>query len=86
MGKRALSRRSGGTPGRPVRLYAAAHGGSLPKALSEVGVPVPDDPYTLKPFVYAADGNTFTLDAPPVNGEQAHAGNSYRYAVTIRAK
>src|SRR5439155_17705084 len=63
-----------------VRLYAAAHGGSPPKTLGEVGVPVPDDPYTLKPFGYAVDGTTFTLDAPPQNGEPPHAGNSFRYA------
>jgi hypothetical protein len=69
-----------------VRLYAAAHGGTPPKTLADVPVPVPDDPYTLKPFGYTVDGHTFTLDAPSVNGEPAHAGNSFRYQVTIRGK
>src|SRR5262249_120816 len=68
-----------------VRLHAAANNGRPPKALSEItGVVVPDDPYTGKPFVYAADANTFTLEAPPTDGEQPNPANSFRYQVTIR--
>lgn len=69
-----------------VRLHAATHNGTLPRSLDDVIVPVPLDPYTEKPFGYTVQGNTFTLDAPPVNGEPAHVGNSFQYQVTIRAK
>jgi hypothetical protein len=69
-----------------IRLHAAGNHGVLPKSLAEVSVPVPLDPYTEKPFGYTAQGNTFTLDAPPVNDEPAHVGNSFQYQVTIREK
>ena len=45
---------------------------------------VPDDPQTGKPFEYAGSANGFTLSAPPTDGQTAHAGNSFRYDVTVR--
>jgi hypothetical protein len=70
-----------------VRLHAAANNGQPPKALSDVtAVIVPDDPFTGKPFEYTATGNRFTLTAGPPPGEQPHAGNSFRYEVTVRGK
>ena len=39
-----------------LRLYAAEHNGSLPAKLSDFSVPVPDDPFTGKPFRYERDG------------------------------
>ena len=47
---------------------------------------MPDDPNTGKPFGYAADGNTFTLTAPPPAGEEVNGANSFRYEVTVRGK
>jgi hypothetical protein len=44
-----------------VRLYAAAHAGKLPARLSECPVPLPNDPFTGKPFRYEADGTTAHL-------------------------
>src|SRR5262249_54652609 len=35
-----------------LRLYAAENGGTLPAKLSDVPVPLPDDPFTGKPFPY----------------------------------
>ena len=35
-----------------LRLYAAAHAGRVPEKLADVGVPVPCDPFTGKPFRY----------------------------------
>jgi hypothetical protein len=67
-----------------VRLHAAENNGQLPKTLADVKLVIPDDPYTGKPFAYAVKGDAFTLDAPSVNGEPPHAGNSFRYAVTLR--
>jgi hypothetical protein len=67
-----------------IRLHSAGNNGMPPKTLAECIVPIPDDPYTGKPFAYTVDGNTLALDAPPTNGEPAHVGNSFRYEVTIR--
>ena len=44
-----------------LRLYAAEHDGTLPAKLSEVSVPLPDDPFTGKPFRYEVTGNTAHL-------------------------
>ena len=41
-----------------LRLYAAAHGGTLPAALSEISVPLPNDPFSGKPFRYERIGAT----------------------------
>lgn len=70
-----------------VRAHAAANEGKLPKSLADVKlVPVPEDPYTLKPFEYAVNGNTFTLTGPAPAGEKAWSNNNVRYEVTLRAK
>ncbi len=70
-----------------VRLHAALHDGAVPKTLAEVtAVPVPDDPATGKPFEYRADGETFTLTAPPPKGEPANPSNAFEYVVTVRKK
>jgi hypothetical protein len=69
-----------------VRLHAA-QSGSVPKALAEATtVPVPDDPATGKPFVYRAEGDTFTLSAPPPKGEAPNPSNAFEYVVTVRKK
>ena len=67
-----------------VRLQTAANKGVPPKALADVAVPVPNDPYTEKPFGYTATETGFAVEAPPANGEPAHVGNSFRYEVTLR--
>jgi hypothetical protein len=68
-----------------VRLHAAASGGKPPKALTDITlVPVPDDPYTGKPFEYAVSGNTFTLTAPPPPGWDPNPAWSFRYEVTVK--
>jgi hypothetical protein len=68
-----------------VRLHAALNNGAPPKALADVtAVPVPDDPYTGKPFAYAVKGDTFTLTAPPPGGEPASGIFDHEYVVTLR--
>ena len=70
-----------------VRLHAAANEGKLPKTLADVKlVPVPEDPYTLKPFEYVVTGDKFTLTALPPAGEEPHVVNCMKYEVTLRAK
>ena len=68
-----------------IRLHAAANEGKLPKSLADVKiVPVPDDPYTLKPFEYAVKDDTFTLAGPPPAGDKPSASNNFRYEVTLK--
>jgi hypothetical protein len=68
-----------------IRLHAAANEGKLPKSLADVKiVPVPDDPYTLKPFEYTAKDDTFTLAGPPPTGDKPQLSNSFRYEVTLK--
>jgi hypothetical protein len=70
-----------------IRLHAAANDGKLPKSLADVKVvPVPDDPYTLKPFGYALTDNTFTLTGPPPAGDKPDRSNNFRYEVTVKGK
>ena len=41
-----------------LRMYAAGHSGTLPARLSVISVPLPDDPFTGKPFHYEQKGAT----------------------------
>ena len=68
-----------------VRMHAAGHGGMPPTSLAEVNVvPVPDDPNTGKPFVYATNERTVRIVAPPPVGETPNAVNSMGYVLTVR--
>jgi hypothetical protein len=58
-----------------LRLYAAAHDGRLPEKLADCPVPLPDDPFTGKPFIYKAEGATAHLRG---------AGPRGAYDVTIQ--
>jgi hypothetical protein len=48
-----------------LRIYAAEHNGTLPAALTEVTVPLPDDPFTGKAFRYEKTGDTAHLRGSP---------------------
>jgi len=76
-----------------LRLYAAEHQGALPAKLTETPVPLPDDPFTGKPFRYELNGTTAHLRGSALPSEGAgpahsQAGNSWttevHYEVTIR--
>ena len=59
--------------------------GALPEALEETGLPLPTDPYTLKPFNYKRTGPmSFTLEGVAPEGGKPHPSDSIRYEVTIR--
>jgi hypothetical protein len=48
-----------------LRIHAAAHGGQLPKLLTDVTeVPIPNDPVTEQPFEYILQGATAVLTGP----------------------
>ena len=52
-----------------LRMYAATHGGRLPRELGEVTeVPIPVDPVTGEPFSYQLRGETAVLEGPPLPG------------------
>jgi hypothetical protein len=67
-----------------LRMYAAAHDGRLPAKLADVGVPLPLDPFTGKPFEYAVDGATARLRGGSPKGEEKNPAFGLRYEITIR--
>jgi hypothetical protein len=67
-----------------LRLYAAAHDGKLPARLADCGVPLPDDPFTGKPFRYEAKGDTAHLRGSPPPGEARNPAYNVHYQVTIK--
>jgi hypothetical protein len=67
-----------------LRLYAADHNGALPAKLSDIPVPLPDDPFTGKPFRYQVQGNTAHLRGTPPRGMEQFAPFNLHYEVTIQ--
>lgn len=67
-----------------VRLYAAEHGGAVPPSLAEIPVPLPVDPFTGKPFIYAPDGSTAVIRGTPPPGEEQSPAYNVRYEITVR--
>jgi hypothetical protein len=66
-----------------LRLYAAEHKGTFPAKLSEIPVPLPDDPFTGKPFRYEVSGATAHLRGSPPLGEEKNAAFNLHYEVTL---
>lgn len=67
-----------------LRLYAADHGGALPATLADVGVPLPPDPFTGKPFRYElVDGVAHVRGTPPAGNEDMAVYNLH-YEIVIR--
>ena len=63
-----------------IRMYAATHDGKLPKSLGDITqVPVPNVPFTGKPFTYRLDGERAVLDIPDVR----HADQAWRFEITV---
>jgi hypothetical protein len=67
-----------------LRMYAAEHDGKLPAKLSDLPVPVPDDPFTGKPFRYEVDGPTAHLRGSPPKGQEKIPAYNLHYEVTIQ--
>jgi hypothetical protein len=67
-----------------LRMYAAAHNGSLPAKLCEISVPLPDDPFTGKPFRYELSGATGHLRGTPPPGMEKMPAFNVHYEVTIQ--
>jgi hypothetical protein len=67
-----------------LRMYAAEHDGALPAHLSEVPVPLPDDPFTGKPFRYELIGKTAHLRGTPPQAVARESAFNVHYEVTIQ--
>jgi hypothetical protein len=66
-----------------LRLYAAGHG-AWPASLSAVLVPLPDDPFTGKPFRYELIGETAHLRGNPPPGLENDPAYRVHYEVTLQ--
>jgi hypothetical protein len=67
-----------------LRVHAAGHDGKLPEKLSDIALPLPDDPFTGKPFVYEIEAATVRLrGGSPRDGEKK-AACDVRYEVTLQ--
>jgi hypothetical protein len=67
-----------------LRLYAAEHDGKLPDKLSDIDVPLPDDPVTGKPFAYKVEEGTAHLRGSPPRGEEKNPAYNVHYEITLR--
>jgi hypothetical protein len=67
-----------------LRLYAAEHDGKLPAKLSDFSVPLPNDPFSGKPFRYEVEGNTAHFRGSPPLGEPKKPYYNVHYQITVR--
>ena len=67
-----------------LRLYAADHHGTFPAKLSEIPVPLPDDPFTGKPFRYEVSGTTAHLRGSPPASMETDPAYKLHYEVTLQ--
>ncbi len=67
-----------------LRMYAESHEGKLPTKLADIAVPLPNDPFTGKPFVYKVESATAHLHGRPPHGEEQNADYNIHYAITLR--
>lgn len=67
-----------------IRMYAAAHDGKVPAALSDVAVPLPVDPFTGKPFRYEVVDGVAHLRGTPPKGDEQNAAYNLHYEIIIR--
>jgi hypothetical protein len=67
-----------------LRMHAAEHGGAWPAKLADVGVPLPLDPFTGKPFRYEVSGETAHLRGNPPPGEEKTPVYNLHYELTLR--
>ncbi len=66
-----------------LRLYAAGHGGKLPEKRSDIGVPLPPDPFTGQPFPYRVEGTRAHLQGHPPRGEEQNPAFNILYEVDL---
>jgi hypothetical protein len=67
-----------------LRLYAAGHDGKLPDKLAAIAVPLPDDLFTGKPFVYKLEGASAQLIGRLPQREEQKPDYNIHYEVRIK--
>jgi hypothetical protein len=67
-----------------LRHYAAEHKGSLPTRLSEISIPLPEDPFTGKPFRYELAGTTAHVRGGPPPGMEKEPAFNIHYELTVQ--
>jgi hypothetical protein len=67
-----------------LRMYAAEHNGALPAKLSDVSVPLPNDPITNKPFLFEVSGKTAHLRGSPPKGDENNRFFNVHYEITLK--
>ena len=67
-----------------MRLHAAEHDGTFPAVPSEMTVPLPDDPFTGKPFRYEMKDGTVQIRGAAPAGEKQNPAFNVRYEVTAK--
>jgi hypothetical protein len=67
-----------------LRMDAAEHGGVFPAKLADLPVPLPDDPFTGKPFLYEVSGRTAHLRGTPPATEKSNRGYRIHYEITLK--
>jgi hypothetical protein len=66
-----------------LRLYAAGHDGKPAGRAADLGVPLPLDPVTGKPFDYSADGMTAEIRSDSRAEKGKRPGGGVHYSVTF---
>ncbi|HVX11650.1 MAG TPA: hypothetical protein VHC22_10755 [Pirellulales bacterium] len=66
-----------------LRLYAAEHG-KLPAKLSDISVPLPEDPFSGQPFRYELNGKTAHLRGTAPKAEANNPTFNLHYELTLR--
>jgi hypothetical protein len=67
-----------------LRMFAAEHKGVWPSKLSDVSVPLPDDPFTGKPFRYELVGSTAHVRGTPPKRAQDDRFLRVHYELTLK--
>jgi hypothetical protein len=67
-----------------LRMYAVRHNGKLPAKLSDVSVPLPVDPVSGKPFVYALDAAIAHIRGSSVQADEKDQRSNVHYEVTLQ--
>jgi len=67
-----------------LRLHAAKHAGQLPASLSEITVPLPNDPFTDRPLAYSTQGKAVQLRGGDPSVKNDEPARKLRFSVEFR--
>ena len=67
-----------------IRMFAAEHGGAFPAKLADIPLPLPDDPFTGKPFAYELAAGTAHLRGTPPKAEENTPAFRIHYEISLK--